>query len=84
MFGSVTALEGLHATGKYRNKHAAHMVQACGLGSSHCTCEGLQGLEGHGVQDTRHAGLLSHRMHLLISFRTSTPPQNLQLVVYHC
>ena len=34
MFGNVTALEGLHVTGKYRIKHDAHMLQACGLGSS--------------------------------------------------
>ena len=34
MFGNVTALEGLHVTGKYRTKHDAHMLQACGLGSS--------------------------------------------------
>jgi len=35
MFGNVTALVGLHVTGKYRDeKHAAHMLQACGLGSS--------------------------------------------------
>ena len=36
MFGNVTALVGLHVTGKYRDeKHAAHMLQECGLGSSH-------------------------------------------------
>ena len=36
MFGNVTALEGSHATEKYRDeKQAAHMLQACGLGSSH-------------------------------------------------
>jgi len=29
----VTALEGLHTTGKYRTKHDAHMLQTCGLGS---------------------------------------------------
>ena len=35
MSGNVTALEGSHVTGKYRDeKHAAHMHQACGLGSS--------------------------------------------------
>ena len=38
MFGNVTALVGLHVTGKYRDKkHAAHMLKACGLGSSHIT-----------------------------------------------
>ena len=26
---------GLHVTGKYRTKHGAHMLQACGRGSSH-------------------------------------------------
>ena len=37
MFGNVTALEGSHVTGKYRNeKHAARMRQTCGLGPSHC------------------------------------------------
>ena len=35
MFGNVTALDGLRVTGKYRTKHDAHMLQACGLGSSH-------------------------------------------------
>ena len=35
MFGNVTALEGLHGTGKYRTQHDAHVLQACGLGSSH-------------------------------------------------
>ena len=35
MFGNVTALEGLHVTGKYR----AHNLQACGLGSSHETTQ---------------------------------------------
>ena len=30
MFGNVTALEGLHVTGKYRTKPDAHMLQACG------------------------------------------------------
>jgi len=34
MFGNVTALEGLHVTGKYRTQHDAHMLQACGMGSS--------------------------------------------------
>ena len=34
MFGNVTAPEGWHVTGKYRTKHDAHMLQACGLGSS--------------------------------------------------
>ena len=40
MFGNVTALEGLHVTGKYRTKHDAHTLQACGLGSSHLRLEG--------------------------------------------
>ena len=35
MFGNVAALEGFHVTGKYGTKHDAHMLQACGLGSSH-------------------------------------------------
>ena len=36
MFGNVTALVGLHVTGKYRDeKRDAHMLQACGMGSSH-------------------------------------------------
>ena len=34
MFGNVTALVGLHVIGKYRTKHDAQMLQACGLGSS--------------------------------------------------
>ena len=34
MFGNVTALVGLHVTGKYMTKHDAHMLQACGLESS--------------------------------------------------
>ena len=35
MFGNVTALVGLHVTGIYRDeKHAAHMLQAGGLGFS--------------------------------------------------
>ena len=35
MFGNVTALVGLHVTGKIQElKHAAHLIQACGLGSS--------------------------------------------------
>ena len=33
--GHETALEVLHVTGKYRTQHDAHMLQACGLGSSH-------------------------------------------------
>jgi len=35
MFGNTTTLEGLHVAGKYRTKHDALMLQACGLGSSH-------------------------------------------------
>ena len=34
MFGNVTAPVGLHVTGKYRTQRDAHMLQACGLGSS--------------------------------------------------
>ena len=35
MFGNVTALQGSHVTGRYRDeKHDAYMRQACGLGSS--------------------------------------------------
>ena len=33
MFGNVTALEGLHWVIQGQ-KHASHMLQACGLGSS--------------------------------------------------
>jgi len=43
MFGNVTALVGLHVTGKYREKHYAHMLQACGLRSSQGVPKGLQG-----------------------------------------
>ena len=35
VFGNVTALEGLHVTGKYREKHDAHMLQR--LGTQSCT-----------------------------------------------
>jgi len=36
MFGNVTALEGSHVTGKYRDeKNAADMLRACDLGFSH-------------------------------------------------
>ena len=48
MFGNVTALEGLHVAGKYRNRskqHTAHMLHACGLRSlqimSHMECRVL-------------------------------------------
>ena len=35
MFGNGTTLVGLNVTGKYRDeKHDAHMLKACGLGSS--------------------------------------------------
>jgi len=35
MLGNVTALVGWHVTGKMQGrKHDAHMLQACGLGSS--------------------------------------------------
>ena len=30
------------------------------------------------------AEVSSHRVYLLINFRKSTPPQNRQLIVYHC
>jgi hypothetical protein len=36
MSGNVTALEGWHVTYKYKKGHGAHMLQVCGLGSSHC------------------------------------------------
>ena len=35
MFGNMTAREGSHVTGKYRDEnHAARMLQACSLDSS--------------------------------------------------
>ena len=55
MFGNVTALEGSHVTGKIQEqKHAAHMLQACGLGSSQGGCEyGLSRYWGSSRQTVR-------------------------------
>jgi len=54
MFGNVTALVGWIYIGKIQEqKHAAHMLQACGLGSSHLCLGSYGGARGVAVSYER-------------------------------
>jgi len=64
MFGDVTALVGLIYIGEIQEqKHAAHMLQACGLGSS----------------QTPHGRKKRTRLELRLDKEKEVPPKLLQL-----
>ena len=62
MFGDVTALQGLHVAWKYKTQHDAHMLHACGLGSSQCPCKAffLAGAFKYTDTHPRASSLLYH------------------------
>jgi len=68
----MTALEGLHVTGKYWDRSMQQVS---------CSRHAAWGPQKDGARLGAAQTNLFHRMYLLIGFRKSTLPQNRQIVV---
>ena len=75
MFGNVTTQEGLHVTGRYKTKHDAHILQACGLGSSHTSRATQRRVSLGGVREFRGLKIRQHTLQGYLAHKRQPPPR---------